>query len=144
MLWLYVDDSFALANQPHGLATCSGCRLPVLRKWNNHSHRVFASRSRKVHQCMAWSENRQLHTGFPCSLFNSCHLCFTGVTFLSANAFAFLDQEVSPWGCRLLQWSSGLPARPCRVSYVGPPFATGSWKTNSACLDVFGRLSCAE
>ena len=102
------------------------CYLGVVfqssRKWSMHGERLYANSNRKFHQFLTWAENRQLHTGFRRSLFQSYVLpsMLYGCQFLSTSAVNFLDKKLRQWGRRLLQWPSGAPgAAVLGVGYEG-------------------------
>ena len=113
------------------------------RKWNKHGQCVYASSNRKFHQFLTWSDNRQLHTGFRCSLFYNSYVLpsmLYGCQFLSAGTIAFFDKKLrSPPSDA---FCNGPPPGAAGLGELGwAPFRHEVLKNQ---FSLFGRLSSAS
>ena len=123
------------------------CYLGVVfqssRKWSKHGERLYTNSHRKFHQFLTWAENRQLHTGFRRSLFQSYVLpsMLYGCQFLSNSTVTFLDKKLRQWGRRLLQWPSGAPGATVLGELGWAPFRHEVLRSQ---FSLFGRLCSAD
>ena len=120
-----------------------GVVFPSSRKWSIHGERLYANSNRKFHPFFTWAENRQLHTGFRRSLFQSYVLpsMLYGCQFFSTNAVNFLDKKLRHWGRRLLQWPSGAPDAAVLGELGWVPFRQEVLRSP---FSLFGRLCSAD
>ena len=87
-----------------------------IQQWNKHGQRVYASSTNhKFHQFLTWWDNRQVHTGFLCSLFNSYVFPYTlyGCQFLSTSTFALWTRNYVSGPAAFCSGLLELPAWPC-------------------------------
>ena len=123
------------------------CYLGVVfqssRKWSKHGERLYTNSNRKFHQFLTSAENRQLHTGFRRSLFQSYVLpsMLYGCQFLSNSTVTFLDKKLRQWGRRLLQWPSGAPGATVLGELGWAPFRHEVLRSQ---FSLFGRLCSAD
>ena len=144
------DHHFTL--QGHSATRMSEyCYLGVIfqssRKWSKHCDRLVERCTGKFHQSVSWAENRQLHTVFRRSLFQSYGLpsMLYGSHFLDQSSLKKLDQKLDQklrqFGRRLPLWPSGAAGAAVLGELGWHPFLVEVQRVQFA---LFGRLSVAS